>query len=62
MKNPIHLAGGGDVPQQQQQMIQMPVTPPEPPKQDNALLWAGTVVVPVLVALIGLWAVKHRKT
>lgn len=56
----VQLAGGGDSPiYDQQQQIQIPLTPPDPPK-DHALLWATGVFVPVLVALIAVWARRNK--
>ena len=57
----IQLAGGGDFPAQQQQTIQQPIVLPTTPEPDNTLLWATGVIVPVLIALLGVWAAKNRR-
>jgi len=50
-------AGGYEEPIQQ--VIIQPTPPPD--TGTPVYLWATGVVVPVLIALIGLWAVRRKK-
>lgn len=62
----VILTGGGDWPpqdQQQQQMQQMTVQPlpTSQPKPDaNWLAWSTGVLVPIVVAVIGVLAVQRK--
>ncbi len=59
----LMIAGGGnldDMPQQQAIVIQPEVTVVQPPP-DHTLAWTAGVVVPLLVAGIGVWLHFRKK-
>ena len=48
----------------QEQMIQQPYEPPVIVVQNgdnSAVLWASGVIVPIIVAVLGVWANKKRQ-
>ena len=58
----IMVAGGGnfdDMPQQQVAVPQVHVEVVQPPP-DHTYLWMSGVIVPIIVAAIGLW-IAHRR-
>lgn len=63
--NEFMVAGGGDLPEQRmmQQQAMIPEVRVEvvQPPQDNTLLWASGVIVPLIIAMVGWWIHSHRK-